>query len=154
MKSKKMVRAIAPVLIGLLFGGTATAAEQEPVTHSEAKTSVTVQGVQVAIDPRTGRLVAPTEAQRDELSRGMRQQAVSGNPRARNVAGGSAAPRTELEARATQHDVRLRNGRMATGMQVPESLMNDLLVERRPDGSLNIHHQGESDQTDTTEVVQ
>lgn len=154
MKSKRMVRAIAPVLIGLLVGGAATAAEQKPMTHSESKTSVMVQGVQVAIDPKTGRLVAPTEAQRDELSRGMREQAAIVKPQARAASGRSAAPHNELEARATEHRVRLTNGHMATGMQVPESLMSDLVAERRPDGSLNIHHQGDSAQSSTTEVIQ
>ncbi len=154
MKSKRMARAIAPVLIGLLVCGAATAAEQKPVTHAESKISVAVQGVQVAIDPETGRLVAPSEAQREELSRGMREQAAGGNLRARTASGLSAAPHNELEARATEHKVRLTSGRMATGMQVPESLMSDLVAERRRDGGLNIHHQGDSHQAATTEVIQ
>ena len=154
MKSKRMAGAMAPVLIGLLVCGAATAAGQKPVTAQESKTSVMVQGVQVAIDPKTGRLVAPTQAQREELSRGMLEQAAGGKAQARSASGRSAAPHNEREARATEHRVRLSSGRMATGMQVPESLMSDLVAERRPDGSLNIHHQGDPDQAGSTEVIQ
>ncbi|MDE1892711.1 MAG: hypothetical protein KGM46_03140 [Pseudomonadota bacterium] len=154
MKSNRMARSIASVLIGLSAAGAATAAGQAPVAQAQSGTSVMVQGVQVAIDPRTGRLVAPTQAQRDELSRRMGQQAASGNPPARSAAGRSAPPRNELEARATEHRLRLANGHMATGIQVPESLMSDLVAERRADGSLAIHHQSDAPQAGTPEVTQ
>jgi hypothetical protein len=38
-------------------------------------------------------------------------------------------------------------------MEVPESLMSSLVAERRADGSVSIHHQGDSQQA-ATEVTQ
>ncbi|WP_449426576.1 post-PEP-CTERM-1 domain-containing protein [Rhodanobacter lindaniclasticus] len=113
---------------------------------------MTVQGVQVAIDPATGQLVAPTAEQRAALSRAMLEQSAAA-PAARSARRANAAPRDEAEARQTLHTIRLQNGGHALGMEVPESLMSSLAAERRADGSLSIHHQGESGQA-AAEVTQ
>ena len=150
MQKKFIIRAIGLGLSGLLAAGVATAADQKPAKGAEV--AVNVQGVQVAIDPVTGHLVAPTAAQRAALSRAMLERAASSEPRPR--LGRSAIPRNEAEARATFRIIRLKNGRQAVGMDVPENLMSSLVAERRADGRLNIHHEGDANQAHATEVSQ
>ena len=152
MQNKIMIQAIGLALSGLLVAGTAFAADQKAPQAAEA--SVTVQGVQVAIDPATGQLVAPTAAQRAALSRAMVQR-PSGNLdlRSRASLGSSAAPADEAAARKTFHTFRLKNGHEAVGMALPESLMSSIVAERRADGSLNIHHEGDTNDSRATEVT-
>ena len=151
MRSKILARAAAPMLLGLLVvAATATAAEQKP--SAATPTSMNVQGVQVAIDPATGRLVEPTAEQRAALSRAMLEESINA-PAARSGPRGTAAPRNEAEARRTLRTFRLKDGRRAMGMEVPENLMNNLRAERAADGSLHIHHEGDTPQT-ATEVTQ
>ncbi len=152
MHRKILVRAVAPMLLGLLVvAGAATAGEQKPVAPPLA--SINVQGVQVAIDPATGRLVAPTAEQRAALSRAMLEPSAASAPTARAGLRSIGAPRNEAEALQTFRNIRLQNGRQAIGMDVPESLMSGLEAERAADGSVNIHHQGDSHQA-ATEVTQ
>ena len=145
MQNKVVVQAAALALMGLI-AGTAVAADTK--TYKPAKpetTTVMVQGVQVAIDPATGRLVAPTAAQRAALSAAMVRDASAptmktlGNTRAAAL---SQRPRTEAEALKTLK--RPNNGKYAAVMQVPETLVSSLVAETRADGSLDIHHQGDS----------
>jgi hypothetical protein len=82
----------------------------------------------------------------------MLEQAANA-PAARARQRGPAIPRNEAEARQTLHTIRLKNGGQAVGMEVPESLMSSLVAERRADGSVSIHHQGDSQQA-ATEVTQ
>lgn len=140
MDTKWVVRGSGLALAGLIMATAATAAE--PQAAAEA-TSVTVQGVQVAISPTTGQLVAPTAEQRAALSRAMLQQSASAPPKIGTL-GQSAAPRNEVEARATFRTLKLRNGHAAVGMALPENLMSSLVAERRADGSLSIHHAGDT----------
>jgi hypothetical protein len=117
-----MIQAAGLMLSGLLVAGTAYAGDQK--APQAAEPSVTVQGVQVAIDPATGQLVAPTAAQRAALSRAMVQQpAASRDLRSRGILDSSAAPADEAAARKTFHTFRLKNGHEAVGMSLPESLM-------------------------------
>ena len=151
MRSKILARAAAPMLLGLLVvAATANAAEQKPAVRSPA--SINVQGVQVAIDPATGRLVEPTAEQRAALSRAMLEESVKA-PAARAGLRRTAAPRNEAEAQRTLRTIRLKDGRTAMGMEVPENLMNDLLVERSADGASHIHHEGDTPQA-AQEVTQ
>ena len=106
----------------------------------------------MAIDPVTGQLVAPTAEQRAALSRAMLEQAATA-PAARAGLRGATSPRNEVEARRTTRTIRLKNGGQAVGMEVPESLMSSLVAERHADGSVSIHHQGDS-QRAATEVTQ
>jgi hypothetical protein len=118
-----MIQAAGLMLSGLLVAGTAYAGDQK--APQAAEPSVTVQGVQVAIDPATGQLVAPTAAQRAALSRAMVQQpAASRDLRSRGILDSSAAPADEAAARKTFHTFRLKNGHEAVGMSLPESLMS------------------------------
>lgn len=148
MDTKRAMRNSGLAIAGLFMVTAVSAAE--PQTASQ-DTPVTVQGVQVAIDPATGQLVAPTAEQRAALSRAMLEQAAA--PAARGARRADATPRNEAEAQQTLRTIRLQNGGQALGMEVPESLMSSLVAERRADGSLNIHHQGESPQA-AAEVTQ
>ena len=149
MDTKRAMRNSGLAVAGLLMAAAVSATEPQATTPG---TSVTVQGVQVAIDPATGQLVAPTAEQRAALSRAMLEQSAAA-PAARSLRRGNATPRTEAEAQQTLRTIRLQNGGQALGMEVPESLMSSLVAERRADGSLSIHHQGDS-QSAATEVSQ
>ena len=89
MDKKWVARGSGLALAGLIIATAATAAE--PQTAAQA-TSVTVQGVQVAISP-TGQLVAPTPEQRAALSRAMLQQSATAS--SKRALGQPAAPRNE-----------------------------------------------------------
>lgn len=149
MDTKWVVRGSGLALAGLIMATAATATE--PQTAAQ-KTSVTVQGVQVAISPTTGQLVAPTAEQRAALSRAMLQQSAGTSPKI-GALGQSAAPRNEAEARATFRTLKLRSGHAAVSMALPENLMSSLVAERRADGSLSIHHAGDTPSTPATEVT-
>jgi hypothetical protein len=149
MDTKRAMRNSGLAVAGLLMAVAVSATEPQATTPG---TSVTVQGVQVAIDPATGQLVAPTAEQRAALSRAMLEQSAAA-PAARSLRRGNATPRNEAEAQQTLRTIRLQNGGQALGMEVPESLMSSLVAERRADGSLNVHHQGDS-QSAATEVSQ
>lgn len=132
---------------GLLLAGAclasampAFAAEQ---TAEPQQATVAVQGVQVAVDPSTGRLVAPTDAQRAALSAALLKQ-VSTQP--------SDRPLTTVDAAKTLK--RPSSGRYSAVMQVPESLISGLVAEKQADGSVAIHHQGEAATTKAQEVSQ
>ncbi len=149
MYKNLVIRTTGLVLAGLFVSVAANAAE--PQAAVPADTMVTVQGVQVAIDPATGRLVAPTAAQSEALSRAMIKRAAQAP--ARNALGQPAAPRNEAEARATFRTIQLKNGHQAVAMALPENLMSNLVAERRVDGSLDIHHEGDSHSASATEVT-
>ena len=152
MHKKIMIQAVGLALSGLLMAGTAYAADQK--SPQAAEKSVTVQGVQVAIDPATGRLVAPNAEQRAALSRAlMERPAGSSILRSRAGLDSSAAPADEAAARKTFRTIQLKNGHKAVGMAVPETLMSSIVAERRADGSLNIHHEGDTNDSSAMEVT-
>jgi hypothetical protein len=148
MQKKVMIRAMGLVMSGLFAAGAANAADQKSAPVAE--TVVSVQGVQVAIDRATGRLVAPTDAQRAALSKAMLDRAAAQAPAARGI---RAVPRNETEALATKRTVHLKNGHTVVGYSVPENLMSSLVAERNADGSLNIHHAGDNNQPKAVEVT-
>jgi hypothetical protein len=150
MYKNLVIRTTGLALASLFVAAAANAAEAQTPTPTD--TSVTVQGVQVAIDPATGRLVAPTAAQREALSRAMLQRAAQAP--ARPALGQPVVPRNEAEARTTFRTIQLKNGRQAVGMELPENLMSSLVAERRTDGSLRIHHAGDSRPANAPEVSQ
>ncbi|MDN5781427.1 MAG: hypothetical protein L0H23_05290 [Luteimonas sp.] len=130
---KKLMGAMAMAAIATLAAsGAATAAQ--PASRAKLTTG-TYQGVQVAIDPVTGRLRAPTAAERKALGK------VLLAPSTGSVAG--QRPRTEAEARSTLKVK--RKGRIGMSMQVPETQFNYLTAERNADGSISIHHEGDGD---------
>lgn len=108
--------------------------------------SVDFHGVQVAIDPVTGHLREPTEADRKALSRVIKQDRAL-----RAQRGNVDRPQTEAQAKATLKTS--AHGRVGAMMQVPESQMNYLMVERTADGSLSVHHQGDKSAEKVEEVL-
>ena len=148
MNTKWVMRSSGLALAGLFMATAAQAVEPS----SPAQQQVMVQGVQVAIDPVTGQLVAPNAAQRAALSRAMQQRALS-QPRTLDTLGQPAAPRNEAEARATFRTIRLKNGRQAVGMALPENRMSSLVAERNADGSVSIHHAGDTPAAAAVEVT-
>ncbi len=152
MQKKFLIQAIGLALSGLLVAGTVFAAEQKgPAADGQL---VTVQGVQVAIDPATGQLVAPTAAQRAALSRAFGDNTAANSLLdSRRTVKGTAAPADEAAARKTFHAFQLSNGHKAVGMALPESLMSSVVAERRADGSLNIHHEGDTNDSHAMEVT-
>jgi len=130
MNSRTLARALGLVLTGALGLTTAAHAADAP---AGAPRNVFVQGVQVAIDPATGRLVAPTAEQRAALSKAFQ---VNG----RKASSLSARPATAADAKATFRKISLGNGVRATGVRVPQELMSSVVAERAPDGTLSVHH--------------
>lgn len=140
MRSGKWkLTSVAAVAVLGCGGAMASQLAKAPVAQPPAESAVMFQGVQVAIDPATGRLREPTDAERAALTKQMlHEQALqSVMPR---VAG--QRPRNAAEARATlkQH----KRGLIGMSMQVPENQMNYLSAERAPDGSVRIHHEGDT----------
>jgi hypothetical protein len=133
MQNKVIAQACGLMLSGLLIAGAAYAGE--PTSAASKQTSVSVQGVQVAIDPATGRLVAPTAAQRAALSRAMLSQPAAVNART----GMALRPQTQADALKTLK--RSSTGKFAASMQVPQNMMNGLVAERQANGSIAIRHQ-------------
>lgn len=116
------------------------ASSRAPAAQGQsAPSSLMFQGVQVAIDPRTGQLREPTAAERAALSKAMlhRQALEAVKPRQ-----AGERPRTEAEANTTLK--RSRTGQVGMLIQLPESQMNYLTAERAADGSVRIHHQGDA----------
>jgi len=145
MQNKVLVQAAALALTGLIAGAAIAADTKTDKPAQPETTTVMVQGVQVAIDPATGRLVAPTAAQRAALSAAMMRDAAAPELKTRSMNAGAVAatrwarPRTEAEAVKTLK--RSSNGRYAAAMQLPESMVSSLVAESRPDGSVVIGHQ-------------
>lgn len=141
---KRLATSLCLAIAGVCLCGGAVAAQHaksDVITKQPTKSHSTVvfQGVQVAIDPATGRLRAPTDAERQALTKLMlqRQAAASVMPRQ-----AGERPRTEAEAKATIK--RYRHGLIGMAMQVPENQMNYMTAQRMPDGTLRIGHQGDT----------
>lgn len=133
MQNKEFIQALG--LLAIVVGACAAPAmARDGQATTPPVTQVMYQGVQVAIDPATGRLVAPTAAQRQALAAAM-QPSVGV---LRNGSLHAARPATEAEAMSTLK--RSTKGKYSASMQVPESLMSGLVAETHPDGSVTIHH--------------
>lgn len=131
MTSRTLAQALGLVLTGIFTVATAAQAAETP--QATAPQTVMVQGVQVAIDPSTGRLREPTAAERAALSKAFQVNASKS-------ASLSAQPRTAADAKSTFRTVSLSNGVHARAVRVPQELMSSVVAERQPDGSVSIHH--------------
>jgi hypothetical protein len=132
MRKKLRTMVAMAAVATLAASGAATAAQ--PLSKAKPAT-VAYQGVQVAIDPATGRLRAPTAAERQALSNAILRD------QAKPAAG--QRPRTESEALSTLKIN--RKGRLGMSMQVPDSQFNYLTAERNADGTISIRHEGEGE---------
>ncbi|GAA3934249.1 post-PEP-CTERM-1 domain-containing protein [Luteimonas lutimaris] len=122
---KKLMGAVAVAAVATLAASGAAMAAQ-PVSKAKP-TTVVYQGVQVAIDPATGRLRAPNAVERRALSQAL----------VRNQAN-SVRPLDETQARATFKRNR-RTGMMS--MQVPETQVSYLTAHRTDDGKIEVGHE-------------
>ncbi|HET6554848.1 MAG TPA: hypothetical protein VFG49_15080 [Dyella sp.] len=143
MRKKTMLPPSGLLMAGLCLAGAMPVSASEQ-TSEPAQATVAVQGVQVAVDPSTGRLVAPTDAQRAALSAALLKQATTPNLQV------GQRPLTTADAARTLK--RSSTGRYSAVMQVPESLISGLVAERQADGSIAIHHQGDEPQAKAQEV--
>ena len=132
MYSRTLAQAVGLVLTGVFTLAAAVHAAEAP--KSDAPQTVVVQGVQVAIDPSTGRLREPTAEERAALSKAFGTQGVT----ASKLSVGQ--PRTAAEAKSTFRTVSLGNGIHAKAVRVPQELMSSVVAERQPDGTLSVHH--------------
>lgn len=123
-------------LLSGLVAAMAVGATEAPQSDSE----VTVAGVKVGIDPATGKLRPLSSEERQQLGLAMRGNQQRRVEPAHAGKKGFVMPRTEAEALATRRA--LPGG--GTAVQVPESRMSDLVVERAADGGLRIGH-GDAD---------
>lgn len=134
---KKLTGAVAMAAVATLAAsGAAMAGPPASKMSRTSQATVAQQGVQVAIDPATGRLRAPTAAERQALSSDLRNTRSAGS-----VAG--QRPRNESEALSTLRVS--RKGRIGMSVQVPENQFNYLTAQRNADGSISIRHEGDAD---------
>jgi hypothetical protein len=134
MTSPTLAQALGLVLTGAIaLASTANAAETPKTTPQAETQNVFVQGVQVAIDPSTGRLREPTADERAALSKAFQVKASK-------VSSLTSAPRTAADSKATFRTVSLGNGVRAKAVRVPQELMSSVVAQRAPDGTLTIHH--------------
>ena len=127
------------LLAGIAVCLTAQARPQSPQTPAPA--AETAQpGVKVAIDPRTGKLRAPTDEEAQQLSQSAQPAANARALRRGEPLGagkkGFVAPATAAEATANQRAL-ANGGRM---QQVPQSYLTNMAITRNADGQLVMQH--------------
>lgn len=132
MTSRTLAQAMGLVLTGMLMVGAAQAADT-PSTQTAPQVRAIQAGQQVAIDPVTGKLRAPTAAERAAYSKAFQD-------RQNKAALSSGQPRTNADAIKTVRKVTLRSGARATGMRLPQERMSSVVAARAADGSISIHH--------------
>ncbi len=130
------------LLAGIAVCVTAQALPEQPQDPSPVPTATdtTSAGVKVAIDPRTGKLRAPTEEEARQLSQQAQPAASARSARRAEPLGagkkGFVAPASATEAASQQR--RLPAGGVA--QQVPESLMTNVAIHRDANGQLVPQH--------------
>lgn len=138
MIDKRQTGLLGIAAVAVLFGASAMAGEQPTAETAEGSSQdlpVSFNGVQVHVDPVTGRLRAPTAAEQQALSRAIRQDIGAPGAFARG------RPVDEIAARATLRTS--RTGQVGALVQLPQSHLNFLAAERQADGSISIQHQQE-----------
>jgi hypothetical protein len=132
MNSRTLAQAIGLVLTGMLTVGAAFAADT-PSTRAAPQVHAVQAGQQVAIDPVTGKIRAPTDAERAAYSKAFQA-------RQSRVSSLSTQPRTNADAKTTLRKITLHSGAKATGMRLPQERMSSVVATRAADGSISIHH--------------
>lgn len=126
------LRPLLPALL-LCIALPAAAASPAPAASEPATSDVTVAGVKVGIDRKTGRLRPLTAAESAALERAIAPGArTAGTQRA----GAMAQPASAEAAVATMRP--LRGGGQA--MKAPASTMSQLTAHRAADGTLVVGH--------------
>jgi hypothetical protein len=93
-------------------------------------------GVQVAIDPVTHQLRAPTDAERAAYAKAFQE-------RQSRITSFSAQPRTRADAAKTVRVVDFGNGMHGKAVKVPQEMMSSVVATRNADGTISIHHDGD-----------
>jgi len=132
MTSRTLAQAVGLVLTGMLIAGAAHAADK-PSNPATPQVRAVQAGQQVAIDPATGKIRAPTDAERAAYSKAFQA-------RQSRVSSLSTQPRTNADAVKTMRKVTLRSGGKATGVRLPQERMSSVVATRAADGSISIHH--------------
>lgn len=138
MTSRSLAQALGLVLTGMFTVVGAAQAADTPSTQ-KAPHAIAAQGVQVAIDPSTGKLREPTAAERVAYSK-------AAKARQSGVSAFSTQPATRADAMKTAKKVTASNGVKATRVSLPQSMMSSVVATRAPDGSISIHHEDQGTQ--------
>ena len=133
MTSRTLAQAFGLVLTGMFTMVGAAHAADTPSPQPAPQVRAVQAGQQVAIDPVTGKLRAPTAAERAAYSKAFQAR----QNRATSL---STQPRTNADALKTARKVTLRSGAHATGMRLPQERMSSVVATRAADGSISIHH--------------
>jgi len=129
MTSRTLAQALGLVLTGMFFAAGAAHAGDAPQPQAPSRAA----GVQVAIDPATGKLREPTAAERAAYSKAFQARQA-------RLSAISGQPLTNAAAKTTLRKVTLGNGVKATGMRLPQSRMTSLVATRAADGTITIQH--------------
>jgi hypothetical protein len=133
MTSRTLAQAIGLVLTGIFTVAGAVHAAETPAIQATPQVRAVQAGQQVAIDPATGKIRAPTDAERAAYSKAFQA-------RQNRVTSLSTQPRTNADAVKTARKVTLQSGAKATGMRLPQERMSSVVATRAADGSISIHH--------------
>jgi hypothetical protein len=133
MTSRTLAQAIGLVLTGVFTVAGAVHAAETPALQATPHVRAVQAGQQVAIDPATGKIRAPTDAERAAYSKAFQA-------RQSRVSSLSTQPRTNADALKTKRTVTLHSGAKATGMRLPQERMSSVVATRAADGSISIHH--------------
>ncbi len=133
MTSRTLAQAVGLVLTGIFTVAGAVHAAETPSTQTTPHVRSVQAGQQVAIDPVTGKVRAPTDAERAAYSKAFQA-------RQSRVSSFSTQPRTNADAKSTIRTVNLHSGAKATGMRLPQERMSSVVATRAADGSVSIHH--------------
>lgn len=134
MTSRTLAQAVGLVLTGMFTAAGAAYAADAPSKPSTAHAGAA--SVQVAIDPTTHQLRAPTDAERAAYAKAMQQ-------RQSRVSAFSSQPLTRADAARTVRTVNFGNGIHGTAVKVPQEMMSSVVATRNADGTISIHHDGD-----------
>jgi len=145
MTYKRVVNILCgTVLVSLATAGAvAGEARIDGAASPDDAVPVAYHGVQVFVDPATGKLQAPNAAQRQALGKVIQQD---------RAAALAKRPRDEIAARSTLRTS--RTGQVAALVQVPESHFSHLVAERQADGSIQVEHRHDAEQRATDVVAE
>lgn len=134
MTSRTLAQAVGLVLTGMFtMAGSAYAADSSsPQSTSHAGSA----NVQVAIDPTTHKLRAPTDAERAAYAKAMQQRQT-------RFSAFSTQPLTRSDATRTLRTVQFSNGMHGKAVKVPQEMMSSVVATRNADGTISIHHDGD-----------
>jgi len=135
MTSRTLAQALGLVLTGMFTVAGAAYAADTPATQATPKATAGQAMQVVAIDPATGKLRAPTAAERAAYSK-------AAQVRQNRVSALTGQPRTNADAVKTSRKITLHSGAKATGMRLPQERMSSVVATREADGTLSIHHDG------------